>query len=136
MSFYKKLHSSKSGFTIVELIVTLIVGAIFVLSVNTVLTTQSYISQRGRDTVVANAYAEGKFEALRSQGFLSLSDGTTDVTSELPSDLHNPRSASLVISSSNSSIKKAELTITYNEQGQSRTYNYVSYIGELGVGQY
>jgi prepilin-type N-terminal cleavage/methylation domain-containing protein len=133
MSILQKNHC---GFTIVELLVTLVVGATFVLAINTVFTTQVYISQRGRDLVLANAYAEGKFEALRSQGFLGLSDGTTSVTSELPIELNSPRSGSLQISTLNSATKKAVLTITYNEQGKTRTYSYTSYIGELGVGQY
>lgn len=131
-----KTHTDQNGFTIVELLITLIVGAIFVLAINTVFTTQSYISQRGMDTVLANAYAEGKVESLRSQGYLTLADGTTNVTNELPSELKSPRSASLVISSYNSSIKKAVLTITYNEQGKTQTFSYTTYVGELGVGQY
>lgn len=131
-----KLRQNQKGFTIVELIVTLVVGAIFVLAINTVFTTQSYISQRGRDTVLANAYIESKVESLRSKGFLSLTNGTTDVTNELPSDLKNPRSGSVVISSYNTSIKKVDITVSYNEQGKSRSVTYTTYIGELGVGQY
>ncbi len=126
---------NQSGFTIVELIITLLVGASFVAAMSNVFTTQTYIAQRGRDSVIANAYAESKFEALRSKGFLGLSDGTTDVTSELPSELNTPHSGSLTISSYNSAIKKVDLTINYNAQGQTKTFSYTSYIGELGVGQ-
>ncbi len=85
--------------------------------------------------VVANSYAESKIEALRSAGYLSLADGTTDITSELPDEL-NQASGSLVISSYNTAIKQAVLTINYNQQGNDQTYTYTTYIGELGVGQY
>jgi prepilin-type N-terminal cleavage/methylation domain-containing protein len=129
-------NKNQEGFTIVELIVTLVVGAILVLALNTVFTTQTYISQRGRDLVLANSYAEGKIEAIRSQGFLGLTDGTTDVTSELPAELNAPRSGSVTISSHNTSIKQVLLVINFNEQGKSRTYSYTTYVGELGVGQY
>ncbi len=131
-----KINIGQEGFTVVELIVTLIVGAIFVVAMNAMFTTQSYISAREKDTVLANAYAEAKFESLRSAGFLALTNGTTSVTSELPTELKSPHSGSLVISSYNDSVKKADLTITYNEQGTSRSLTYTSYIGELGVGQY
>lgn len=131
-----KLNKDQSGYTIVELLVTLIVGSILIFAVNTIFSTQAYISQRGRDTVLANAYAEGKFESLRSLGFLGLADGTTDVTSELPVELSSPRSGSVIVTSENDSVKKVVLTINYNEQGKTRTFTYTSYVGELGVGQY
>ncbi len=127
---------TSSGFTIVELLVAIAVGGIMFVSLNTMYTSQTYLSQRGRDVVLANAFAESKVEGLRSKGFLGLDDGTTDITSELPSELSTPRSGSLVISSFSAAIKNVEITITYNEQGQSRTYYYKTFIGELGVGQY
>ena len=137
MSMFKKLgiKGNGSGFTTVELLVAIIVGALFVISINTIYTTQVYINERGRDLVVANSYAESKIEALRSAGYLSLADGTTDITSELPDEL-NQASGSLVISSYNTAIKQAVLTINYNQQGNDQTYTYTTYIGELGVGQY
>jgi prepilin-type N-terminal cleavage/methylation domain-containing protein len=130
-----KISKNQEGFTVVEIIVTIVVAAILVFAINSVFTTQTYISQRGRDLALANAYTEGKVEELRSIGFLGLTDGTTNITSELPSELSNPRSGSLVITSQNAATKKAVITITYNEQGKPRTYTYTTYIGELGVGQ-
>lgn len=124
------------GFTIVELLVTLLASAILIGSVSVAVTAQGRIAQRGRDLVIANAYAEGKFEDLRSVGFLGLTDGTTDITSDLPSELRAPRSGSLVVSAQSSSVKRVVLTMTYNDQGDARTYSYTSYVGELGVGQY
>lgn len=123
------------GFTVVELLVTIIVGGILIVGINTLYTTQSYINQHGRDQVVANAFIEGKVESLRSQGFLTLNNGTTDITSELPDEL-NDASGTQVISSQNDATKKVVLTVNYNEQGANRTYVYTTYIGELGVGQY
>ena len=120
----------------VELIITLIVGAILILSLHSIVVSHGYLSQRSRDLLIANAYSEQKIEALRSKGYLSLANGTTNITSELPSELAKPRSASLVISSQTAAIKKVHLSLTYSEQGVARTYTYTTYIGELGVGQY
>jgi competence protein ComGC len=133
MSNIKK--SAELGFTVVELLITILVGAIFIIGINTVYTTQSYINQHGRDQVVANAYIESKVEALRSQGFLTLTNGTTNITNELPSEL-NDASGSLEISSYNTATKKVVLTINYNEQGKDQTLSYSTFVGELGVGQY
>lgn len=119
----------------VELLVTLVVGAILVLSLNTIVNSHLYLSQRGRDVVLANAFAEKKIEALRSRGFLTLNNGTTNITAEMPPELKTPRSGSVVITTQSAAIKKVRLSLTYNEQGNTRTQTYTTYIGELGVGQ-
>lgn len=107
-----------------------------ITAVSVAVNAHSVLAQRHRDTVIANAYANSKIEALRSLGFLGLTNGTTNITSELPEELKAPRSASLVVSSFSTSIKEIELTINYNERGVTRTYTYTTLIGELGVGQY
>jgi prepilin-type N-terminal cleavage/methylation domain-containing protein len=124
------------GFSIVELLVAIVIGSIMIGGLSMIVTSHTYISQRGRDLIVANAYVERKVESLRSVGFLGLNDGTTSLTSELPSELSEPRSGQLTVSSPSSGVKKVEITLTYNEQGASRTHSYTTYIGELGVGQY
>jgi len=130
---FKKIGAK--GFTTVEILVTLIVASLLIISINTVYTTQLYINQRTRDTTIANSFVEGKIERLRSQGFLTQTNGTTDLTSELPDEL-NHASGSLVISSYNASVKKVDISVTYNDQGTEQTASYTTYIGELGVGQY
>lgn len=114
----------------------MIVGTMMIGSAILILTSHLHLSQRGRDLVIANAYIENKIEGLRSIGFAGLSDGTTDITSELPTELNAPRSGSYVISSPSSAVKRVVVTITYNDQGDNRTYSYTTYIGELGAGQY
>ena len=130
------LKTKTDGFTIVELITAIVIGALFITAVSTLITNNGRISQRARDTTAANSFAENKIEALRSTGYASLSNGTTDITSDMPNELRSPRSASVAISSVSTSIKKIDITIAYNELGETRTYNYTTYIGELGVGQY
>ncbi len=120
----------------VELIISLIVGAVLILSLHTVVTTHTFLTQRSRSLVTTNAFAEQKIEALRSAGYLGVPIGTTNITPELPAGLKRPRSAQLAVTAHTSAIKKVQLTINYNEEGASRTQNYTTFIGELGVGQY
>lgn len=127
---------NSAGFTLVEILVTLMASAIFVIAVNTIYTTQVYMNQRGRDLTLANSFVESKVEQLRSAGYLNLADGSTDITSELPSELNDPRSGTLTISSANTGTKQVDISVTFNEQGASRTYTYTTYVGELGVGQF
>jgi prepilin-type N-terminal cleavage/methylation domain-containing protein len=126
---------ASAGFTLVELLVTLVVSGLLIAAVNTAVVAQTSTSERARDMVIANAYAEGKFESVRSQGFLALSDGTVSITSDLPSELKAPRSGSIAISTQSISVKRVVLTITYNDRGTARTYQYTTFVGELGVGQ-
>lgn len=134
-----KLYGNKvdtNGFTIVELLVTIVVAGTLITGINTIMTTQIHLSERNRDLVLANAFAEAKIESLRSAGFLGLSDGTTNITTELPAELKAPRSGSVFISAFATDVKRAVVTITYNDQGAARTHSYTTLVGELGVGQY
>lgn len=126
----------QSGFSLVELMVAIFVGGIFVTSINSVFSSHAYLTQRTQNLVFANAYAEGKIESLRSVGYNGLTNGTSIVTSELPAELTAPKSGTVVTSDYSAGVKKVELSITYNDLSTSRTYNYTTYIGELGVGQY
>lgn len=130
------LKQHQSGYTLLELLVSLIVGAILVGSLSTAVNNQTYLSQRAKGVTIANSYVENKVEELRSRGYLAIADGTTNLNSELPTTLPAPRTGSLVVSSSTAGVKTVDITISYNEQGKQRTYAYKTYIGELGVGQY
>ena len=123
-----------SGFTIVELIISIIIAGVLLTSINAVYTSQVYLSERVRDTTLANAYVEGKAEALRSAGYLNLTNGTIDITSELPNELSR-RSGNVTISSHTTAVKRVAITVNYDEQGTSRTFTYTTLLGELGVGQ-
>lgn len=121
-----------------ELIIAIAIGSLFIGSVMTLLVQNARMAQRTRDIAVANSYTENKVESLRSSGYLGLSNGTTSLTSELPSELKAPRSATQIIADApgSVSVKQVDISITYNNQGTPRTYSYTTFIGELGVGQY
>lgn len=112
------------------------VGGIFISSLTLVLVSHLHVSQRARDLVLANAYAEAKIEELRSTGFNGLTIGTSSLSSELPAELNSPKSASLQITSFSAATKQIDLSLNYNDRGRQKTFTYRTYIGELGVGQY
>ncbi len=119
-----------------EIMATLIAASIMIASVTVAVNSLAVLAQKHRDLVIANSYAMGKVEALRSKGFLGLAAGTTDLTSEMPSELKSPRSATMEISAESISVWHVDLSLTYSEHGTPRTLSYTTLVGELGVGQY
>lgn len=127
--------NSVSGFTIVEVLVAIAVGGIMVGSLNQVVDGYLHLSQRGRYLNLANAYVEAKTEALRNAGYNSLSLGSSNLKTELPSQLPPSRNATLTVTDQATGLKKIDISISYNDQGQPNVHNYTTYLGELGVGQ-
>ena len=127
--------TNPNGFTIVELLVCIVVAGIVVVSLNTVVTTYLHVSQRGRYLNLANSYVEAEVETLRNSGYNSISLGSTNLTSSLPSQLPLGSSATMIVTSPSGGIKQIDISVTYNDQGQTNSYGYTTYIGELGVGQ-
>lgn len=133
-----KIKANAGGFTIVELLISIAISALFIAGVSAMLTNNARLAQRDRDASVVNSYSENKIEELRSIGYLGLNaaGAPVDITSELPVELQAPRNASLTITQQSTSVKKAVLSITYNDVGKPKTQSYATFIGELGVGQY
>jgi len=125
----------QAGLTLVELVVTIAVAAIVIVALNAIVTSYLHVSQRGRYLNLANSFVEGEFEALRNQGYNSISTGTSSLTSQLPTQLPPSRNSSMTVSSPSAGLKQIDITVSYQDQGQTNSYAYTTYIGELGVGQ-
>lgn len=130
-------HEQKNaGFTIIELLVTIVVFAILVPTLASMIGLLDGVNDRSRDLSVVHALVENKVETLRSASFTSVNTGTTDFTSELPVTIGRPRSATYTITAVNSALKQVDVAISYSDHGSTRSLTYRTYIGELGVGQY
>lgn len=136
MSYESTMNKNQSGFTIVELLISIVVFAIVVPGLASFLNFISSLNDRARDVSVINAMVENKVEALRSVSFVGVGTGTTDFSDELPQHISRPRTATYEISSVSPSLKQIDVTVTYNDSGSERTLTYRTYLGELGVGQY
>ncbi|HET7630407.1 MAG TPA: type II secretion system protein [Candidatus Saccharimonadales bacterium] len=124
------------GFTIVELVITIVLFAILVPSIASFLSFLTDLNAQARNLAVVSATTENKVESLRSKGFVAVPLGTVDFSNELPPNLPKPRSATYAVSSVNPSLKQIDVTISYTNHGQPESYQYRTYLGELGVGQY
>lgn len=121
------------GFSIIELILSITVGVLFITSLTQIVNNYVFLGQKSRNVILANSYVEGKVETLRNIGYNGLNVSTTDLSGELPTQLPSPRSATMTVTSPSSGLKQADISVTYSDRGKAQTYSYTTYIGELSV---
>ena len=128
------MKRDSKGFTIVEMLVALALFAIIIPAITLGLSTLTQLNNRARDLTLISIIAENKIESLRSMGYNSVIVGTTTFTSELPSEIASPKTATLTVAQG-TGLKTIDVSIQYTDYRNSRTINYKSVIGETGVGQ-
>lgn len=132
--------SYQKGFTLVELVITIALFAIIVPSTASFLDFITQLNSSAKTTAIVNGFVENKIESIRSAGYTASANvSNQDISSELATfapSVPRPRSASLTISTRSPSLKKVEVSVTYNNKGTAKTVYFMTYLGELGVGQY
>lgn len=137
------LHKSSSGFTLIELIVTIAVIGILLPVVIMFLNAINSMNGKANTLSTVNAYAENRVEAFRSAGFQSVPLTTAGPVAftgaeALPMGVPLPKSATYEVTlpdPTNPSIKKVVISVNFRSFDTTETRKYVTYIGELGVGQ-
>ena len=130
-----QIKDGQNGFTVVEIVVTIAVAAVILLSLNTALNAFLHLGQRGRYLSLESSFVEAEVETLRNNGYNSIGIGTTSLTSQMPSALPPSRTGTLVVTQPQAGIKQVDITVTYIDQKATQSFAYTTYIGEIGVGQ-
>lgn len=124
------------GFTLAELMVTIVVAGIVVSSVALLLST---IQRSQRETAfleTATRAAQRQIEVLRNNQYNQLTPGEDiDFTDELPASLPSPKSGVVEVSEPSAGLRRVDVTITYREGGRDRAVELSSLIGVLGITQ-
>jgi prepilin-type N-terminal cleavage/methylation domain-containing protein len=129
------IKSRQQGFTIVELVTTIIVAGILIPAIAIALTNLSVVNKVARDKALANMIVQNKVETLRSSGYNSLSNGTISFVTDLPNTIGTPKSASYTITSPVTGVKQIDVSVSFTEYHVTKSLSYRTYISELGVGQ-
>ncbi len=141
--FNTKLRKSSSGFTVVELLITLgIILSVFGAFIIAFTTIQS-INKKALDIVSANTAAFSKIEEYENKNYTSLPLTTPagslleveDFSSTLPPTLKSPRVGKVYINSVSGTLKHVVVTVTYGSGTDLRTLQYSSFIQKNGVGR-
>jgi prepilin-type N-terminal cleavage/methylation domain-containing protein len=123
------------GFTIVELMITVVLAGIIIPAVATALSSLAVINKVSRDQALTNALVQNKTEYLRSIGYNAVAVGTTSFTGEMSGTIGSPKSASYTVSSPTTGVKQIDISISFTEYRTTKNLAYRTYISELGVGQ-
>jgi prepilin-type N-terminal cleavage/methylation domain-containing protein len=133
-----RILRSNSGFTLVEMLVTLMLLSVMVISVVTLLFVASHTNTTNADQSSANRQVQKQIELLRAASYYSLTNGTYSFTA---GNINRLQSAQYVISDyadgtgSHPELKKIDVTISWYEGNVPKTVSEGTYIGQHGINQ-
>lgn len=131
-----KLQNLKpqKGFTLVELMVTIIVLAIVSGGLTLLFSSIQYVQASASYRRSATLAAQRQIESLRTSNYAALAAGSSiDFSSNLPAELPKPRTATASITEPANGVKRVDITITYKDRGASKQVKVSSMIGEIGI---
>lgn len=127
---------TENGFTLVELLVTIVVLSIAITGIAGLYYTMQVAAVRTQHLDIATRAARTEIEDLRNNGYSALTPGTTvSFTSNLPTSLPHDRSGSVQITQPTDGLRRVDVTITYTDYGKPTTVELSSDIGVIGIGQ-
>lgn len=130
------INNLQKGFTLVELLVTIIViGVVFTglssifISIQRAQVNTSYLES-------ATRAAQKEIESLRNSNYNNLTAGQNiNFTNSLPDNLPSNSTGSVNVSEPTPGIKRVDVTIIYTYGGNTRTVTLSSLIGVIGIVQ-
>lgn len=132
---HRKLPN-ESGFTLVELVVTMVVLGIVITSLAGLYYMMQITQVRSQRYDLAVRAARTEIEDLRNAGYDTLTPGTNiSFTSSLPSGLPAGKNGTVVVSQPTADLRRVDVTITYTDYGKSVTVTLSSDIGIIGLRQ-
>jgi prepilin-type N-terminal cleavage/methylation domain-containing protein len=130
------IYKNDSGFTLVELLITIIVLGIASTSIGGLYYTTEIIEVQSQHYDIAVRAARSEIEDLRNDGYNALTPGTTSFTSRLPLSLLPAGAAgTVIVTQPIPSLRRVDVTVAYVDYGKSETITLSSSIGIIGIGE-
>jgi prepilin-type N-terminal cleavage/methylation domain-containing protein len=131
-----KLSKDSAGFTIIELIVTILVFGFVAAGLTEVFLGVTNVQRNAGYLQSATTAAQTEVESLRNNNYDQLPNGQNiNFTSQLPSNLPAPRSGTVAISQPIAGVKRVDVTVTYTQDSHTETVELSSLIGIIGISQ-
>ena len=126
----------QKGFTIVELLATVLVFGIVAVGLATLFYNLQYTQRQANYMDAATRAAQRQVEVLRNNSYNSLTVGQTiNFTNDLPASLPKSKSGTVAVSEPSPGIKRIDVNVTYTDAGRTQTINLSSLIGVIGLTQ-
>lgn len=124
------------GFTLVELMVTIIVIGIVFTGLSTLFITIQHAQVQTNYLNNATRAAQRQIESLRNDNYNNLVPGQTiDFSDELPSILPAGSTGTVVVSEPTPGLKRVDVTVRFTYGSATRDVELSSYIGVIGITQ-
>ena len=131
-----RIETNQAGFTLVELLVTIIVLGIVISSLGGLYYLMQITEVKSQHLDLAVRSARTEIEDLRNNGYDSLTPGNNiTFTPSLPSGLPPNKAGTVVVSEPTSGLIRVDVTVAYTDYGKSQTVTLSSDIGIIGLGQ-
>lgn len=134
---------NQAGFSVVELLITLItIGVVFGAFLTT-FTTIQVINKRSLDINTANSLAFAKMQEYENKTYDQITDTTPsgtlveveDFSGDIPDTLENPRIGKVYVNTVSNTLKHVVISVEFGEGGSKRTMQYANFIQQQGVGR-
>jgi len=122
------------GFTIVELVATIVVFGIASLGIANMFYSMQSIQQQSSHLDIATRAAQREVEMLRNETYNALVVGQPiNFTSDLPSALPKNKSGIVTVTEPSPGLKRVDVSVTYSDGSKQQQVQLSSIIGVLGL---
>lgn len=133
------MTKTQTGFTVVELMVTLFVVASTFIVIATTYSMVARLTDKSQDFLTANSIAHQKLQEYENEEFTNIPSGPVetpfenDFSSELPASLTGPREGKVFITAQTPTLKYVFVRVAYYSTGSKQILEYGSYIQQGGL---
>lgn len=127
--------TTQSGFTVPELIVTILFLGVIAISISQLFIAIGNTQERTNRLESASHAAQTEIEALRNNNYSQLQNGQTiDFSDRLPDNLPQG-TGTVTVSEPTAGLKRVDVTVSYLDNGRTKDVKLSSLIGVIGISQ-
>jgi len=132
------LKARERGFTLIELVVTMVFLGIVLVSVSGLFASLRQTNTEANNYTIASEVAQQLVEEYRNLPYANITTGTKDVTSYLSSypSLKTPRSATVVVTQVDAKgLISVDVSVSYTSRTGSKKVELTTLISNKGINQ-
>lgn len=134
MKHFWNRTSKQAGFTVVEMVLTVVAFALISTAIAGIFLGIQSIQRQTQYLQVATRAANEEVESLRNNNY-NLLEADSTLTFTPPATLPTPSSGTVEISEPTPGIKRVDVTILYTDHGDQHKVELSSLIGVIGIAQ-